>query len=61
MREAGSNIDYESFVIIDDRTLQDDTVLVVVKELLTEDEAAQATNAVRARFFPTGMLFGSGR
>ncbi|GAB7330243.1 hypothetical protein MBLNU13_g01897t2 [Cladosporium sp. NU13] len=45
MREAGSNIDYESFVIIDDRTLQDDTVLVVVKELLTEDEAAQATNA----------------
>ena len=45
MREAGSNIDYESFVIIDNRTLQDDTVLVVVKELLTEDEAAQATNA----------------
>jgi hypothetical protein len=45
MREAGSNIDYESFVIIDDRTLQDDTVLVLVKELLTEDEAAQATNA----------------
>jgi hypothetical protein len=45
MREAGSNIDYESFVIIDDRTLQDGTVLVVVKELLTEDEAAQATNA----------------
>ena len=45
MREAGSNIDYESFVIIDDRTLQDDTVLVVVKELLTEDEADQATNA----------------
>lgn len=45
MREAGSDIDYESFVIIDDRTLQDDTVLVVVKELLTEDEAAEATNA----------------
>lgn len=45
MREAGSNIDYESFVIIDDRTIQDDTVLVVVKELLTEDEAAEATNA----------------
>jgi len=45
MREAGSNIDHESFVIIDDRTLQDDTVLVVVKDLLTEDEAAQATNA----------------
>jgi hypothetical protein len=45
MREAGSDIDYESFVIIDDRTLQDDTVLVVVKELLTEDEAAQAANA----------------
>lgn len=51
MREDGSNIDYESFVIIDDRTLQDDTVLVVVKELLTEDEAAQATNAeVRMSF-----------
>lgn len=33
MREAGSNIDYESFVVIDDRTLRDDTVLVVVKEL----------------------------
>ena len=45
MREAGSNIDYESFVVIDDRTLRDDTVLVVVKELLTEDEAAQATDA----------------
>jgi hypothetical protein len=45
MHEAGSNTDYESFVIIDDRTLQDDTVLVVVKELLTEDEAAQAANA----------------
>lgn len=45
MREAGSDIDYESFVIIDDRALQDDTVLVVCKELLTEDEAAQATNA----------------
>jgi hypothetical protein len=44
MREAGSDIDYESFVIIDDRTLQDDTVLVVVKELLTEDEAAQTAN-----------------
>ena len=43
MREAGSNIDYESFVIIDDRTLQDDTVLVVVKTLLTEDE--EGTNA----------------
>jgi hypothetical protein len=51
MREAGSDIDYESFVIIDDRTLQDDTVLVVVKELLTEDEAAQAANAeVRMSF-----------
>jgi hypothetical protein len=45
MREAGSDIDYESFVIIDDRTLQHDTMLVVVKELLTEDEAAQAANA----------------
>jgi hypothetical protein len=45
MREAGSDIDYESFVIIDDRTLQHDTVLVVVKELLTKDEAAQAANA----------------
>lgn len=45
MREAGSDIDYESFVIIDDRTVQDDTVLVVVKELLTEDEAAQAAHS----------------
>jgi hypothetical protein len=45
MHEAGSDIDYESFVVIDDRTLEDDTVLVVVKELLTEDEAAQAANA----------------
>jgi len=45
MREAGSDIDYESFVIIDDRTIQDDTVLVVMKELLTDNEAAQATNA----------------
>lgn len=45
MREAGSDIDHESFVIIDDRTLQDDTVLVVCKELLIENEAAQATNA----------------
>jgi hypothetical protein len=43
MREAGSDIDYESFVIIDDRTLRDDTVLVVVKTLLTEDE--ENTNA----------------
>lgn len=43
MREAGSDIDYESFVIIDDRTLRDDTVLVVVKTLLTEDE--EDTNA----------------
>ena len=43
MREAGSDIDYESFVIIDDRTLRDDTVLVVVKTLLTEDE--EGTNA----------------
>lgn len=45
MREAGSNIDYESFVIIDARTLRDGTVLVVVKELLTENEAPQASNA----------------
>lgn len=45
MREAGSDIDYESLIIIDDRTLRDETVLVVVKELLTEDEAAQAANA----------------
>ena len=45
LREAGADIDYESFVIIDERTLQDGTVLVVVKELLTEDEAAQATDA----------------
>jgi hypothetical protein len=45
MREAGLDIDYESFVIIDDQTLQDDTVLVVVKELFTEDEAVQAANA----------------
>ncbi|KAK5687469.1 hypothetical protein LTS10_001607 [Elasticomyces elasticus] len=38
---AGSDIDYEQFVMFDARSLQDDTVLVVGKEALTDDEEAE--------------------
>ncbi|KAK3623125.1 hypothetical protein LTR56_021795 [Elasticomyces elasticus] len=41
---AGSDIDYEDFVIFDARSLQDDTVLVVGKEALTEDEEAECAS-----------------
>ena len=45
MREAGSDIDYETFVMVDSRTLRDNSVLVVMKELLAEDEAGPATDS----------------
>lgn len=42
MRERGSDIDCEMFVIVDAWTMRDSTVLIVMKELLAEDEAGPA-------------------
>lgn len=36
LRRAGADINHEEFVILDERSLRDDTVLVVLKELLVE-------------------------
>lgn len=41
LRRAGSDINHENFVIFDDRTLRDDTVLIVAKERLTEGEDSE--------------------
>ncbi|KAK3648206.1 hypothetical protein LTR56_007618 [Elasticomyces elasticus] len=38
---AGSDIDHEHFVIFDARSLQDETVLIVGREIMTEDEEAE--------------------
>ncbi|KAK3614953.1 hypothetical protein LTR56_026903, partial [Elasticomyces elasticus] len=38
---AGSDIDHKNFVIFDARSQQDETLLVVGKEILTEDEEAE--------------------
>lgn len=40
MRRAGSDVNYEQFVIFDERSIQDDTVLIVEKEVSTAGEEA---------------------
>jgi len=46
LEEAGSDIDYETFIIFDERSLEDDTVLVVEKSAGTLVSVRMASEIV---------------
>ncbi|PSK53874.1 GTP-binding protein rho4 [Elsinoe australis] len=46
-RDTGSDIDYNSFIIMDERTLRDNTILIVEEP---EEADGGASNSVRATF-----------
>lgn len=57
LRRDESDIDHEHFIIMDERTLRDDTVLLAEIELLTEGEKAANVSVRMASEIVAGQLF----